>query len=161
MFLRKYGLFFAWLCATIATLGSLYFSAIRHMEPCHLCWYQRICLFPLMIILGIASYRGSRGVCRYALPLVGIGLTFALYQIAIQEIPGWNPIDICGAGPNCTEKILIGLGPITLPMLSAANFFIIGALLIATWIGYNRDRKRKAEEEETFTFYENNERYSS
>lgn len=143
MFIRKYGLYFAWLLSFIGSLLSLYFSDIRHFEPCHLCWYQRICLFPLVIILGMATYNGFRGIVPYVLPQVIIGLLFALYQIAIQEIPGWNPIDICGAGPNCAEKVPIGLGPITIPMLSATGFFVIGLLLAFVWKS-DRDDYRKS-----------------
>lgn len=127
--LKKYGLYCAWVLACIGTLISLYFSDIRHHEPCHLCWFQRIALFPLVILLGIGVYFGDRKVCTYALPLVIVGLAFAGYQILIQQIPGWTPIDLCGAGPNCSEKINIGLGFISIPMLSAANFIFLGALL--------------------------------
>lgn len=121
-------------------LLSLYFSDVKNLEPCHLCWYQRICLFPLFIILGIAAFRGFLGIVFYVLPQVACGFLFALYQIAIQEIPGWNPIDMCGAGPSCAEKILIGLGPITIPMVSAAGFFFMGILLVG--IGMKNLRMR-------------------
>jgi disulfide bond formation protein DsbB len=130
---RNIELYSAWLLASLGTLLSLYFSDIRHLEPCHMCWYQRICLFPLVIILGIAAYRSFFDIARYVLPLVIIGFLFAIYQIAIQEIPGWNPIDICGGGPSCSEKYDIGLGPITIPMLSAGGFFVIGILLLLSW----------------------------
>lgn len=127
---RTYSLFFAWLIALISFLSSLYLSEIAGHEPCQLCWIQRICIFPLVIILGLASWRNFFGIVPYVLPLVVIGLGFALYQIAIQEMPGWQPIDLCGAGPSCTEKHLIGLGPITIPMLSAAAFFVTLLLLL-------------------------------
>lgn len=130
---RNLELYLAWLLASLGTLLSLYFSEIRHLEPCHLCWYQRICLFPLVIILGIAAYNSFFDITRYVLPQVIIGFLFALYQIVLQEIPGWNPIDICGGGPSCAEKLYIGLGPITIPMLSAAGFFAIGFLLLLSW----------------------------
>lgn len=127
--MRRWGTYVAWVIATLASLISLYFSDIRHHDPCHLCWYQRICLFPLVIILGMACWRGFFGIAAYVIPQVIIGLIFALYQVAIQEIPGWNPIDICGAGPSCAEKFTV-LGPITIPMLSVVCFLIIGFFLI-------------------------------
>lgn len=123
----------AWLAVTFGMMLSLYYSEIKNIEPCHLCWYQRICLFPLFILLGIATYKGFHGIALYVFPQVVAGFILALYQVAIQEIPGWNPIDICGAGPSCSEKISIGLGPITLPMLSAFGFLLIGGLLFAVW----------------------------
>ena len=129
---RSWGLYISWVLALAGMLGSLYFSELKYMDPFHLCWFQRICFYPLVIILGIAAYRGDTKISLYLLPLVIIGFFIALYQVAIQEIPGWNPIDICGAGPSCSEKMFIGLGPITIPMLSAANFLVIALLLIAT-----------------------------
>ncbi len=140
MLIRKYGLYTAWLLTTFGMMFSLYFSEIKKVEPCHLCWYQRIALFPLFIILGIAVYRGFLDICRYLLPQIAIGFLFAIYQIAIQEIPGWNPIDMCGGGPSCSEKILIGIGPITIPMLSAVGFLCIGLLLAAVWFSDYRSR---------------------
>ncbi len=127
---RTYALFFAWLIALVSVLGSLYFSELVKHEPCQLCWFQRICIFPLVIILGIASWKNFFGIVPYVLPLVVIGLGFALYQIAIQEIPGWHPIDLCGAGPSCLEKYPIGLGFITIPMLSALALTLQLVLLI-------------------------------
>ncbi len=133
MIFRRYGLYLTWVIACIATLVSLYFSGIRNLEPCHLCWYQRICLFPLSIILGIATYQGNYRIAPYVLPLVLCGFGFAAYQVAIQEIPGWNPIDMCGAGPSCSEKVNIGLGPITIPMLSATTFVVLAFFIGALW----------------------------
>jgi len=131
--LKKYGLYLTWLFACVGTLASLYFSVIRNLEPCHLCWYQRIALFPLTIILGIAAYQGRRLVIPYVLPLMLLGLGFAGYQVAVQEIPGWNPIDMCGAGPSCSEKMYVGLGFVTIPMLSVVGFLGLSALAWGTW----------------------------
>lgn len=134
IFFRRYGLYAAWLLSCIAFITSLYFSDIRHHEPCHLCWYQRICIFPMIVILGVASYRGFLGIGLYVLPQIVAGFFFAIYQVGIQEIPGWNPIDMCGAGPSCSERMDIGLGFITIPMLSAVAFLMIITLLVGTLI---------------------------
>ncbi|MCH9626517.1 MAG: disulfide formation protein [Chlamydiales bacterium] len=140
-------LYLAWLFACLGTLVSLYFSEVLKLEPCHLCWYQRIALFPLVFVLGIAAYRSFLDVARYVLPQVIGGFLFAAYQIAIQEIPGWNPIDMCGAGPSCSEKYDIGLGFITIPMLAAGGFLIIGILLLMSWKRHTRrERKKKVKE---------------
>lgn len=130
--IRRYGLYLSWVIACVGTLFSLYFSEVRGLEPCHLCWYQRICLFPLAIILGLAAYRGFLPIARYVLPQVIIGFMLALYQVALQEIPGWNPIDICGGGPSCEEGITV-FGPLTIPMLSSMGFALIGFFLILVW----------------------------
>ncbi len=131
--MKKYSLYFAWLIACIAAFGSLYFSEVLKLDPCHLCWYQRICIFPLVIILGLATYNGFNAIVPYVFPLVVIGFFFALYQIAIQEIPGWQPIDLCGSGPDCSEKTELGLGFLTLPMLSALALLAMLILLGIAW----------------------------
>lgn len=143
MFFKRYDLYFAWILSCLGFLGSLYFSEVRHMEPCTLCWYQRIALFPLPLILGIGTYEGNRNVIRYCLPLTLIGLFFSLYQVAIQEFPGMNLIELCGSGPSCSDKIKIGLGPITIPMLSAANFLSISSILIASWYKHTQEALHK------------------
>jgi disulfide bond formation protein DsbB len=132
--MTRYSLYFAWVLSCVGVLASLYFSEARHLEPCHLCWYQRIFLYPLALILGIAAYQGDyRRIVHYTLPLAVLGLLFALYQVGIQQIPGWNPIDLCGAGPSCSDKIYVGLGFLTIPMLSALNFLLIAFFLITSW----------------------------
>lgn len=130
---RYLPLYCAWLFALLGTMASLYFSHVRGLEPCHLCWDQRIALFPLALILGVATFRGDLKIAFYTLPFALIGLLFALYQVAIQEIPGWNPIELCGGGPSCSEKTSLGMGWITLPMLSSLNFLLLSLLLGLVW----------------------------
>src|SRR6266536_2440469 len=62
-------LWFAWIVALVATAGSLYLSEIAHFTPCTLCWYQRIGMYPLAVVLGIAAYRHDFGICRYVVPI--------------------------------------------------------------------------------------------
>ncbi len=138
--IRKYSLYSAWLLSCIGVLVSLYFSEILHHPPCNLCWYQRIALFPLALVLGIATYTGDLKVIRYALPLAIVGLCFALYQVALQEIPDWNPLELCGAGPSCSDKIDIGLGPISIPMLSSGCFLCISLLMIGAWYSTTKEK---------------------
>lgn len=126
--MRTYCLYFAWLIACISTLGSLFFSEVLHLEPCHLCWYQRICIFPLAFILGMAYYRNNLKIAPYALPLIITGFFLAVYQVFLQET-GLTPIEMCGAGPSCSDKVNIGLGFISLPMLSACALLFMGILL--------------------------------
>lgn len=142
MFFKKYGIYSAWVLSMISLLISLYYSEIKHLEPCHMCWFQRILLFPLVFILGIASYRGFLGISIYVLPQVILGFLISVYQVAIQEIPGFNPIDICGGGPSCATKQLIGLGGITIPMLAALAFLLLTFLLTMTQKIAQKERER-------------------
>ncbi|CAG9045783.1 disulfide formation protein [Chlamydia abortus] len=126
-FLRNYALYFAWLIGCTGTVTSIYYSYLLNIEPCVLCYYQRICLFPLSVILGIATYREDDLVKIYALPLSIMGMLIAVYQICLQEIAGMT-IDICGR-VSCSTKLFI-FGFITIPMASALVFCAISCLLI-------------------------------
>ncbi len=77
---RRHCLYFAWLISLSAVLGSLFFGEVMQIEPCKLCWYQRIGMYPLALFLGIATYKNSRTVAIYTLPLIAFGGLFALYQ---------------------------------------------------------------------------------
>ncbi len=129
-FTRRFGLFMAWLIAMAATFGSLYYSEIQKLDPCNLCWYQRICVYPLAIILGIAAYRGDRKIALYGVPLAAVGLGLSLYQILEQHIPALAVINLCGSGPDCGIDHLHYFGFLTMPMMSAAAFTAILFFLI-------------------------------
>lgn len=118
----------------MATLGSLYFSEVRHMQPCELCWYQRIAIFPLTLFLGIATFKDDLRVIPYLLPLALFGLIVAGYQFLIQELPSLHNIEVCGKGPSCSQKIYIGFKGLTISMLSFMNFLAITVLLFRSWI---------------------------
>lgn len=132
-FTEKYGLYFAWLIALIALMVSLYASVMLQMPVCDLCWYQRICIYPLVVILGIAAYCSDVGIIKYAIPLAIIGALFALYQYLEQMIPGFAPIALCGVGgPDCSQIHFKWLGFITFPFVSLIGclgiiFFLFSA----------------------------------
>lgn len=136
---RDNRIYLAWVVALVATLGSLYFSEIRLFRPCILCWYQRICMYPLVLILGIAAFRSDFGIRRYVLPLALIGALTGLYQnletwgvVPTLKACGIDPSASCGtpwevwgnAGFALTlNKVL------SIPMLSMIAFALIIALL--------------------------------
>ncbi|MFY7842689.1 MAG: disulfide bond formation protein B [Rhabdochlamydiaceae bacterium] len=128
-----YKFYFAWVISCLSLVVSLYFSEFKHLTPCHLCWYQRICLFPLTIILGIGTFQRFIGIVPYVLPQVGLGIFFAGYQVLIQEVIHANVLPLCGSGASCLEKIDIGFGPVTPPMLSLFGFCLIAYLLFSSW----------------------------
>jgi len=131
--IRKYGLYGIWVIAMLATFGSLYLNEMQSLPPCHLCWYQKICMYPLAIIVGLAAWRGNLGISVYLLPQTFVGFVLALLQIVVQSfsIREFFPIQICTPGPDCAKTIAFGIESITLPVLSAIAFFIINALLFA------------------------------
>lgn len=127
--MKKSAVYLAWLLAILGTFLSLILSNIYHWEICHLCWYQRACLYPLVIILGIACFRKDNAIGIYTLPITIIGFLLSLYQYMEQMIPGFAPIDVCGSGPSCSNIHMQLLGFITLPFISLLGFLVISALL--------------------------------
>ncbi len=125
-------LFGAWLVASIATLGALFFSEVMQLPPCVLCWYQRIFMFPLALILPIGLFPLDRKVVRYTLPLAALGWMFAVFHLLL--IAGIIPESIkpCNQGVPCSEKVIEWFGFVTIPLLSAAaSTTIIGLLVLA------------------------------
>ena len=122
-------LFIAWLVVLLAMLFSLYSSEVLGMSVCHLCWYQRICLFPLVLILGIGAYKGDVQVVRYAIGLPMIGGIFAVYQYLEQMVPGFSPINICSVGGDCSVIHFKWFGFVTFPSLSLLTCVVITVLL--------------------------------
>ena len=124
-------LFLCWLIAGIATLGSLFFSEVLGLEPCVLCWYQRIAMFPLVPILAIGLYKQDLYSVRYALPLAGAGTLIALYHFLLYTgfVPkGMQP---CGRGLSCADVKLELAGFLTIPLMSLLAFSLILVLLVA------------------------------
>lgn len=123
-------LFAAWLVSAFSTAGSLFFSEVMKLPPCLLCWYQRICMYPLVLILLAGLFPADKKVIRYSLPLTFTGLAIAVYHnlLYYNIIP--ESLAPCVSGVSCTTVQVNWLGFITIPLLSLTGFFIITALLI-------------------------------
>jgi disulfide bond formation protein DsbB len=123
-------LFLSWLVASVATLGSLFFSDVMGLAPCVLCWYQRIALFPLVLVLGAGLLSFDAAVFRYALPLAVAGWLVALYHSLLDW--GLLPKDVqpCTGGVPCTDRNLELLGFLSIPLMSLLAFSGIVALLL-------------------------------
>lgn len=123
-------IFVSWILATVATLGSLFFSEVMGLKPCVLCWYQRIFMYPLVVILLVGMFPLDKGVVRYALPLAVIGWLFAVYHYLLYS--GYIPESLqpCDQDASCAEINLELFGFITIPMLSILSFTAIIALLV-------------------------------
>lgn len=123
-------LFCCWLIATIATLGSLFFSEVMQLVPCELCWYQRMFLFPLVPLLLVGLFPLDLKVVRYALPLVIIGLLFTLYHglLMLGIIP--EAMQPCSQGVSCSDKGMMLFGWLPIPLLSLIAFSAMLTLLL-------------------------------
>lgn len=124
-------LWLAWLVAAAATAGSLYFSEVADYVPCRLCWFQRICMYPLAGILLVAALRRDRNVRWYALPLATAGLAVSTYHYVIEWKPSLGD-GACSVGPSCTDVWFRELGFVTLAFMALAGFAAILALLFVT-----------------------------
>lgn len=124
-------LYFAWLVALVATLGSLYFSEIRSFVPCTLCWYQRILMYPMVVLLGIAAWNRDRGVVKYALPMMVLGIGISSYHVLDQKIPTFGFAGACSSGVPCNVAYVNYLGFITIPVLALTSFVLVSILLLA------------------------------
>ena len=125
-------LFGLWLIALVATLGSLFFSEVMRLPPCVLCWYQRICMYPLAAIATVGLLTRDPGAARYAWPLALGGLALAGYHnlLYYHLIP--ESITPCTTGVSCTERQIEWLGFITIPLLALGAFAAaVGCLLWA------------------------------
>ena len=121
----------AWLIALFALCFTLYGSEMLHYPVCNLCWYQRICLYPLTVLLGIAAYKNETVVIPYAIALPGIGLLFAIYHYLEQMFPSvFNVIQFCTANVECSTQHFKLLGFITYPFLSITACSAIIVLLM-------------------------------
>lgn len=114
--------------ALLATMGSLYFSEIALFDPCRLCWYQRIAMYPLVVILGIAAVRRDLGVRIYVRTLAAIGALIATYHVAFEWIPALDT-GACGVGPSCSVIWFRVFGFISFPTLALTAFLLIFTLL--------------------------------
>jgi disulfide bond formation protein DsbB len=120
----------AWalVASVLATSGSLYFSEVAHLAPCVLCWYQRIAMYPLVPILGVALLRAETAVWRYALPLAIVGLVTSSYHVTLE----WNPevdVGLCGIGPPCSARYFAVFGFVSIPTMAGAAFLMIVAVM--------------------------------
>jgi len=124
-------LFVCWLFVTGATLGSLFFSEVMELPPCSLCWYQRIFMFPLPLIVLMGLFPFDVKVVRYALPLALVGAAVALYHSLLQL--GIIPASAapCSQGVSCSTASLDLFGFLSIPMLSLLAFSTVVALLVA------------------------------
>lgn len=123
-------LFVCWLLVTGATLGSLFFSEVMELPPCSLCWYQRIFMFPLPIVLLMGLFPFDVKVVRYALPLALGGSVIALYHTLLHLGVISKSLVPCQQGVSCSDAQLDLFGFVSIPMLSLLAFLAIVALLV-------------------------------
>lgn len=125
--IEEYGYYLTLVVALVATLGSLYFSEVRQFEPCRLCWFQRIMMYPIGILALVGLIKQDEYLPNYVLPLSLIGLCISIYHILIQ-----NGIIVQSSGCTtvlCSIKYVNWLGFISIPVLAGTAFLIISTIM--------------------------------
>lgn len=128
----------AWAIALVATVGSLFFSEVMGLPPCVLCWYQRIAMYPLVLIIGCGVITQDSRMKFYALPLCLSGLFISIYHNLLYY--GILPESIipCTAGVSCTSRQIEWLGFITIPLMALTAFGCLALCLIFYKTGIER-----------------------
>lgn len=125
-FLGKRAVLWAFIVALIATLGSLFYSEVAGYEPCKLCWFQRIFMYPQVVLLGMALFKKDKGILSYAVALSLPGLAVALSHYLLQTTG--VSIFSCravGYSVSCAKIFVLNFGYITIPMMAATAFALI------------------------------------
>lgn len=122
--------FSAWLIALTASLGALFIGEVMGQLPCNLCWYQRVFIFPLVIILAVGCFNDDPGAWHYGLPLTVIGALIAGFHSLSYAGVLPTQIQPCGLGPSCSSADMTIFGALPLPFLSLLAFSGIAILLI-------------------------------
>lgn len=125
-------LLIAWVVALLASAGALFIGEVMGQQPCLLCWYQRVFMFPLALLLGIACFRSDPSAWIYALPLSLLGAASATYHVLVFYGVVAESMQPCTReGPSCSGAAMTVFGVIPLPLLSLGAFAAI-ALCLAT-----------------------------
>ncbi|MBV8194639.1 MAG: disulfide bond formation protein B [Candidatus Dormibacteraeota bacterium] len=120
----------AWIVAALATLGSLYLSEIAGLIPCQLCWFQRIAMYPLTLLLGIAALRGDVYTAkRYLVWIPMVGTVLAAYHYQLERFPS-QPTLTCSLEAPCSVPVVDVWGFVSVPFMALAAFLLIATLLL-------------------------------
>ncbi len=129
-FFKQYSSYIAWFVALLAMLGSLYFSEIKGFPPCVLCWYQRIVMYPLVIIIAVGMIKKDTYLPYYVLPLTILGMIVSIYHNLLYYNILPESAGPCLAGVSCTTKFIAYFGFLTIPLLSLLALTTITVLMI-------------------------------
>ncbi len=123
-----YELWAAFVVAAIATGGSLFLSDVAGFVPCEMCWYQRICMYPLSLLTLFAAFHGDYRFARYLVPFPVIGAGVSIYHLLIENHVVATPAQ-CAIGAGCGVKWINYFGYMTIPTLALTAFALLFILL--------------------------------
>lgn len=118
-----------WVQALLATTGSLFYSEVMGYVPCELCWYQRILMYPLVVIYGVALFKKDIKMGLAGLFLSGIGILVSTYHYLIQKVSAFQELGgSCTGGVPCNSIYVNYFGFITIPFMAGVAFIVIFVL---------------------------------
>jgi len=129
-FLKDNILYIGWVQAILGVGGSLFFSEVMHYPPCVLCWWQRVVIYPMVVLFAVAIYRKDRNVFWYAMPLLVVGWLVSLFHnlLYYKLIP--DELAPCALGVSCTTKFVEYFGFVTIPLMAFVSLNVMIASLI-------------------------------
>ncbi|RKQ31289.1 disulfide oxidoreductase [Oceanobacillus halophilus] len=134
-------LILAWAQAFIAMAGSLFYSEVMGYIPCELCWFQRILMYPLVVIYAVAAIKKEINIALPGLVFSGIGMFVSAYHYLIQKVPAFQEMGgACIGGVPCNVVYVDYLGFITIPFLALTAFTIISILHVALLINTRKNK---------------------
>ena len=126
-----YELWLVFVVSSMATGGSLFFSEIAHFVPCELCWYQRICMYPLTAVSLLAALANDRRAARYLLPLPLAGAGVSVYHLLVENgVVGQTSTCLISAPGGCATKWIEEFGYVTIPTLALTGFALCFAFCL-------------------------------
>lgn len=117
--------------ALVATGGSLYYSEVVGFIPCEFCWFQRIAMYPLALLLLVAVATRSRIDSRYIVALALVGLPVSIYHYQLQLFP--EQAGVCSGLVSCTDRNVTEFNIVSIPFMAGAGFLSILLLQVAEW----------------------------
>lgn len=115
--------------AATAMLGSLYYSEVAHFVPCEFCWYQRIAMYPIAVLLVVAAVTRQHLQARYVVTLAAIGLLLSIYHYQLELFP--EQATKCSAGVPCSVRYVEEFGFISIAFMAGSGFLSILLLHLA------------------------------
>jgi disulfide bond formation protein DsbB len=131
-------IFISWIISCLAMGGSLFFSEVMEFPPCILCWYQRIAMYPLVLIFFIGLFPINKDVFKFSFPLITLGWIVALWHNLLHFGIIKEELSPCREGVACSTVYINWLGFITIPILSLLAFSLLGIILYIFYRRYIR-----------------------
>ena len=123
--------------AVLATAGSLYYSLGAGFVPCELCWYQRIAMYPLSLLLVLGALWRDRRIVRYVLPIAAVGMALSGYHYLLQQFPDLAG-GTCSSSVPCTAAYVWEFGFVSIPLMALVSF---AAVITASLLAVAHDRR--------------------